>query len=52
MTAIEARPPAAGIIVGFVVGALIMAYNIYMTIRSGEAAEAVEAGKPALAPAE
>ena len=33
VTAIEARPPAAGIIVGFVVGALIMAYNIWRTVR-------------------
>jgi cytochrome c oxidase cbb3-type subunit 1 len=34
----------------FLVGALIMAYNLWMTIRHGEAAEA--AGRPALAPAE
>ena len=36
----------------FVVGSLIMAYNITMTILSGEAAEGVEASKPALVPAE
>ncbi|MCA0406554.1 MAG: cytochrome-c oxidase, cbb3-type subunit I [Proteobacteria bacterium] len=36
----------------FVIGSLIMAYNIWMTIASGEAAESADAGKPALAPAE
>ncbi len=35
----------------FVVGACIMAYNIYMTIRSPES-EAVPSGRPSLAPAE
>ena len=36
----------------FVVGSLIMAYNIYMTIRSGTAAEPADATKPAMVPAE
>jgi len=36
----------------FVVGSLIMAYNIYMTIWSGEAAEPVATAQPAMAPAE
>ena len=35
----------------FVLGALIMAYNIYKTIASPEAS-AVPKGRPALAPAE
>ncbi len=36
----------------FVAGSLIMAYNIYMTIRSGEAEEPVKSAGPALVPAE
>ena len=36
----------------FVIGSLIMVYNIYMTIVHGEADEDVPATKPALAPAE
>jgi len=36
----------------FVVGALIMVYNLYMTVVHGEDAEGVAAGSPALAPAE
>ena len=36
----------------FVAGSLIMAFNIYMTIRSGEAEEPVKTADPALVPAE
>ena len=36
----------------FVAGSLIMAFNIYMTIRSGEAEEPVKTAQPALVPAE
>jgi cytochrome c oxidase cbb3-type subunit 1 len=36
----------------FLAGALIMGFNIWMTIRTGEAAEAVTASPAALAPAE
>jgi cytochrome c oxidase cbb3-type subunit I len=36
----------------FVAGSLIMAFNIYMTIRSGDAEEPVKAAEPALVPAE
>ncbi|MDR3497543.1 MAG: cytochrome-c oxidase, cbb3-type subunit I [Ancalomicrobiaceae bacterium] len=36
----------------FLAGALIMAYNIYMTIRFGEREDSVPAGQPALAAAE
>ena len=36
----------------FVIGALIMVYNLYMTVVHGEDAEGATAGAPALAPAE
>jgi cytochrome c oxidase cbb3-type subunit 1 len=36
----------------FVLGALIMAYNLLMTVRHGEAEEAETAGAGAMAPAE
>jgi len=36
----------------FVAGSLIMAFNIYMTIRSGEAEEPAKTAQPALVPAE
>ena len=36
----------------FLVGALIMVYNLYMTVVHGEDVESVTAGSPALAPAE
>lgn len=36
----------------FVAGALIMAYNLWMTVRHGEAEEAETAGAGAMAPAE
>jgi len=36
----------------FLAGALIMVYNLYMTVVHGEDAEGVTAGSPALAPAE
>ena len=36
----------------FLVGALIMVYNLYMTVVHGEDAESATAGSPALAPAE